>query len=152
MQRAKSYGIDAFALNIGTDSYTDTQLGYAYASAAKNGMKVFLSFDFNWWTTSQATAVGQKIAQYAASSSNSNSEAQLMVQNRVFASSFAGDGLDVAALKSAAGSDVFFVPNFHPGQSSADDIDGALNWMVRKDMRKKQGPFMTRGLRMLTEM
>lgn len=40
MQRAKGLGIDAFALNIGTDSYTDQQLGYAYQSAANNGMKV----------------------------------------------------------------------------------------------------------------
>jgi hypothetical protein len=56
MQRAKSYGIDAFALSkhlfimngwrsntladIGVDPYTDAQLGYAYQSAANNGMKV----------------------------------------------------------------------------------------------------------------
>lgn len=80
MQRAKSLGIDAFALNIGIDSYTDAQLNYAYESAANNNMKVFISFDFNWlvcvnritqpqcannitfrWTTSQGTAVGQLI-------------------------------------------------------------------------------------------
>lgn len=48
MQRAKALGIDAFALNIGVDPYTDTQLGYAYESAANNDMKVFISFDFNW--------------------------------------------------------------------------------------------------------
>lgn len=48
MQRAKSLGIDAFALNIGVDFYTDTQLGFAYQSAADNGMSVFISFDFNW--------------------------------------------------------------------------------------------------------
>lgn len=30
------------------DPYTDTQLGYAYQSAANNDMKVFISFDFNW--------------------------------------------------------------------------------------------------------
>ena len=50
MQRAKSLGIDAFALNIGVDSYTDQQLGYAYESAANNDMKVFISFDFNWYS------------------------------------------------------------------------------------------------------
>lgn len=124
MQRAKSIGIDAFALNIGTDSFTDTQLGYAYESAANNGMKVFISFDFNWWSTGQATAVGQKVAQYASES------AQLFVGQDVFVSSFAGDGLDVATMKSAAGRGVFFAPNFHPGESDASQIDGALNWMV----------------------
>jgi hypothetical protein len=64
MRRAKSLGIDAFALNIRTDSYSDERLGYAYESAANNGMKVFISFDFNWYhDTSDAATVGQKIAQ-----------------------------------------------------------------------------------------
>ena len=126
MKRAKAYGIDAFALNIGVDSYTDTQLGYAYESANNNGMKVFISFDFNWYSPSSgAAAVGAKIAQYA------SKPAQLIVDNKVFASSFAGDELDVATMRSAAGADVFFAPNFHPEQGTATtDIDGALNWMV----------------------
>lgn len=124
MRRAKDAGIDAFALNIGVDGYTDQQLGYAYDSAANNGMKVFISFDFNWWSPGDAGGVGRKIAQYA------SRPAQLMVDGRVFASSFAGDGLDVDGMRSAAGSNVYFVPNFHPGQSDASKIDGALNWMV----------------------
>jgi hypothetical protein len=125
MQRAKSLGIDAFALNIGVDSYTDTQLGYAYQSAATNGMKVFISFDFNWYSpTSGASAVGSKIAQYASQS------AQLIVDGKVFASSFAGDGLDVATMRSAAGVDVFWAPNFHPGEGDFTQVDAALNWMA----------------------
>jgi hypothetical protein len=129
MQRAKALGIDAFALNIGVDSFTDTQLGYAYTSAANNGMKVFISFDFNWYSPSSgASAVGAMIAKYGVL------PAQLIVDNKVFASSFSGDGLDVAAMRTAAaGVEVFFVPNFHPGQSdfSQLDIDGAFNWVVR---------------------
>jgi hypothetical protein len=124
MLRAKDAGIDAFALNIGVDGYTDQQLELAYQSAANNGMKVFISFDFNWYSPGAASAVGSKIAQYA------NHPAQLMVNGRVFASSFAGDGLDVDAMRTAAGTNVYFVPNFHPGQSSTESIDGALNWMV----------------------
>jgi hypothetical protein len=89
MRRAKDAGIDAFALNIGTDPYTDTQLYYAYESAARNGMKVFISFDFNWWQASQGSEVGVKIAQYA------SHPAQLMVDGKVFVSSFTGDGVDV---------------------------------------------------------
>lgn len=46
MRRAKALGIDAFALNIGVDSYSDTQLNFAYQSAANNGMKVFISFEY----------------------------------------------------------------------------------------------------------
>lgn len=124
MIAAKDAGIDAFALNIGVDGYTDTQLGYAYESAARNDMKVFISFDFNWYKTSEAAAVGAMIAKYG------SKDAQLKVEDRVFASSFAGDGLDVTAMKAAAGSDVFFVPNFHPEQSDSSAIDGGFNWIV----------------------
>jgi len=106
------------------DPYTDQQLGFAYQSAANNGMNVFISFDFNWYSDSSgAQAVGQKIAQYAGQS------AQLKVDGKVFASSFAGDALDVDAMRSAAGQDVFFAPNFHPGQGDFSKIDGALNWL-----------------------
>jgi len=125
MIRAKAMGIDAFALNIGTDSYTDRQLGFAYDSAAKNGMQVFISFDFAWWNAAgSATAVGQKIAAYA------SKPAQLKIAGKVFASSFLGDALDVAAMRRAAGVDVYWAPNYFPGQSDVSKIDGALSWMV----------------------
>ncbi|KXJ87872.1 mutanase [Microdochium bolleyi] len=124
MKLAKAAGIDAFALNIGTDSYTDTQLDYAYQSAADNGMKVFISFDFNWYNAGgSAGAVGQKIAKYG------SRPGQLLMDGRIFASTFVGDGLDVNAMKSAAGSNVYFVPNFRPG-TSTNSIDGAFNWMA----------------------
>lgn len=125
MRRAKSLGIDAFALNIGVDSYTDQQLEFAYKSAAQNLMKVFISFDFNWWQTKQAAEIGHKIAQFAGRS------AQLTVDNKVFASTFAGDGLDVAALREAAGIAIFFAPNFHPGfGTDVSAVDGLFNWLA----------------------
>jgi hypothetical protein len=40
-------------LNIGVGFYTDTQLGFAYDSANIDGMKLFISFDFNWYHTNQ---------------------------------------------------------------------------------------------------
>lgn len=125
MKRAKAIGIDAFALNVGVDSYTDTQLGYAYESAANNGMHVFISFDFNWYDPkSDAAKVGQMIGKYGAL------PAQLKVDGKVFASSFAGDGLDVATMRSSAGVEVFWAPNFHPEQTpDPKDLDAALNWM-----------------------
>ncbi len=122
----RAIGIDAFALNIGTDPYTIAQLDLAYASAANNNMKVFISFDFNWYHPgSDAVAVGQMIARYA------SHPAQLHVNNKVFVSSFAGDGLDVNSMRNAAGTPVFWAPNYHPGQGNVNDIDGALNWLVR---------------------
>ncbi|KAJ5163072.1 Glycoside hydrolase family 71 [Penicillium coprophilum] len=123
MKRARDAGIDAFALNIGTDSYNDVQLDYAYESAANNNMKVFISFDFHWWQVSQSSEVGAKIAQYA------GHPGQLLVDGKVFVSSFVGDGVDVGAIRSAAGSEIFFAPNFHPGHGDFENIDGALNWM-----------------------
>ncbi|KAH8689539.1 putative alpha-1,3-glucanase/mutanase [Talaromyces proteolyticus] len=136
MKRAKSIGIDAFALNIGVDPYTDTQLGYAYDSAAKNGMSVFISFDFNWWHTSQASEIGQKIAQYGVK------PAQLKIDNKVFVSSFSGDGLDVAALRSAAtGVELFFAPNFHPALGTdLSGVDGLLNWMAWPNNGNNKAP------------
>ncbi|KAL8733773.1 MAG: hypothetical protein Q9181_003467 [Wetmoreana brouardii] len=125
MTRAKSAGIDAFALNIGTDNFTDEQLGYAYESAAKNGMKVFISFDFNWWKTTQAAEVGQKVKQYG------GRDAQLTVgasEDQVFVSSFAGDGLDLDAVRSAAGMPLFIAPNFQAANAAAGN--GAFNWMA----------------------
>ncbi|KAF8305791.1 hypothetical protein DL93DRAFT_2120828 [Clavulina sp. PMI_390] len=135
MQRAKSLGIDAFALNIGVDGYTDQQLGYAYQSAANNGMKVFISFDFNWYSASSgASAVGAKIAQYA------SLPAQLFIGSAAFASSFAGDGVDVATIRSTAGRDVFWAPNFHPGQGDFSQVQAALNWMAWPNNGNNKAP------------
>jgi hypothetical protein len=123
MKRAKEAGIDAFALNIGNDPYTDTQLNFAYQSAADHNMKVFISFDFNWYNINQTSEIGAKIRQFSGHS------AQLRVDGKVFVSSFSGDGIYCSEMRSAAGGDIFFAPNYHPGQGNFNDIDGALNWM-----------------------
>ncbi|KAF4871697.1 Mutanase [Colletotrichum siamense] len=135
MQHAKAAGIDAFALNIGTDSYSEAQLDLAYQSAANNGMKVFISFDFNWYGVSEAARVGQMIAKYA------SRPAQLIVDGKVFASSFAGDGMDVAAMRSAAGVSVFWAPNYHPEYGTDFSvIDGALNWLGWPNNGRNKAP------------
>lgn len=134
MQRAKSLGIDAFALNIGVDSYTDRQLDLAYESAANNDMKVFISFDFNWYNTGQGSQIGAKVQQYA------SRPAQLKVDNKVVVSSFAGDGIDVNQIWAAAGVDLFFAPNFHPGSGNFNVIDGALNWMAWDNNGNNKAP------------
>lgn len=135
MRRAKSLGIDAFALNIGTDSYTDQQLDFAYQSAARNSMEVFISFDFNWWVTGQAAEVGQKIALYA------NQPAQLTVDDKVFVSTFGGDGLDVGTVRTAAGIPIFFAPNFHPSLgTNVASVDGLFNWMAWPNNGQNKAP------------
>ena len=126
MQRAKAMGIDAFALNIGTDDYTDKQLGYAYEAAVNNDFKVFISFDFAWYQAgSAAVQVGQKIATFASEAG------QLKIGGKTVASSFMGEALDVASMRSAAGLDVFWAPNYSPGGASAATVDAALSWLVR---------------------
>ncbi|KAH9854653.1 glycoside hydrolase [Lenzites betulinus] len=44
---ASSKGIDGFALNVGADDYTDTQVGFAFQAAQESGadFKLFLSID-----------------------------------------------------------------------------------------------------------
>lgn len=48
MRVAKSYGIDGFALNVGKDSYTESQLRMAYEAAGRVGFEVFISFDVSF--------------------------------------------------------------------------------------------------------
>jgi hypothetical protein len=38
--------------DTGKDSYNDQQLGFAYAAAEALDFKVFISFDFSYWTSS----------------------------------------------------------------------------------------------------
>ncbi|ROW03629.1 hypothetical protein VPNG_07190 [Cytospora leucostoma] len=98
-------------------------------------MKVFISFDFNWWHTSQGSEVGQKIAQYA------GLDAQLKVDGKVFVSSFAGDGVDVSAIRTSAGVDLFWAPNFHPADGTDfKTVDGALNWMAWPNNGNNKAP------------
>ena len=135
MQQAKAAGIDAFALNIGTDSYTGDQLDYAYQSAANNGMKVFISFDFNWYTTAQASDIGQLIKTYGGQSS------QLKVDGKIFVSSFQGDGLDLGAVASASGylrTDLFFAPNFE--SQNLGSADALFNWMAWPNNGNNKAP------------
>jgi len=119
---AKAASIDAFALNIGPD-VSNTQLEYAYDSAARIGMKVFISFDFNdgLFSTGDAKAVGDRIKAFK------DKPAQLIVDGKPFVSTFVGQGLNVAAVKAAAGSDLFFVPNW-PANSDQTGTDGLFNW------------------------
>ena len=135
MQQAKAAGIDAFALNIGVDAYTDTQLIYAYESAAQNNMSVFISFDFNWYTISNTSGIGAMIKNYGTQS------AQLKVDEKIFVSSFAGDGLDLNAVAAAAGmsrDEIFFAPNFQP--KNLADADGLLNWMAWPNNGNNKAP------------
>jgi hypothetical protein len=119
---AKAAGIDAFALNMGPD-VSNEQLGYAYASAAKVGIKVFISFDFNdgLFGTGDAAKIGAIVAAFK------DNDGQLIVDGKPFVSTFAGPGLDIEAMKRAAGTDIFFAPNWYVG-SDKTGTDALFNW------------------------
>lgn len=123
MRQAKAAGIDAFALNIGIDGFTNTQLEFAYESAYSNGMSVFLSFDFNWYSTSNTSGIAGTIGTYA------GHPAQLRLGSKIFVSSFAGDGLNLAAVQSELANDtIFWAPNFQPPNIAS--ADALFNWMA----------------------
>ncbi len=133
MQQAKAAGIDAFALNIGIDGFTNTQLGFAYDSAHSNGMSVFLSFDFNWYSTSNTSGIADTIGAYA------GHPAQLMIGGNVFVSSFAGDGLDLASVQSdLTGHTIFWAPNFQP--KNIGSADALFNWMAWPNNGNNKAP------------
>ncbi|KAL0577673.1 hypothetical protein V5O48_004321 [Marasmius crinis-equi] len=141
MRLAKFSGIDAFALNIGTDPSMDKQLGLAYASAAQIGMKVFISFDFAWFRTDDPGAIAARISRWA------KEPAQFFYNGKIFVSSFEGNGLDVNAVRAqvrqATGMEIYFAPNFAPrGQGGAGfgGVDGALNWMGWRNNGHNRAP------------
>lgn len=89
-------------------------------------MKVFISFDFNRYATSQASDVAAVLQDFI------TLPAQLKVDGKPFVSTFTGDGLDLQAVrtfvKGNTGLDIFIVPNFkanNPGQG-----DGLFNWLA----------------------
>lgn len=125
---AKAAGIDAFALNMGPD-VTNEQLGFAYESAERVGIKVFISFDFNdgLFSINDPAAIGDRIRAFK------DNPAQLIVDDKPFVSTFAGPGLNVASVEATAGTDIFFLPNWYP-DSDQTGTDGFFNctWILSK--------------------
>ena len=125
MNLAKSYGITGFALNIGTDSYTDAQLDLAYQAGAQvSDFNLFISFDFNWYNLGDTSQVATLLQKYGGES------AQLLVDGKVFVSTFIGDGFDWASVASQSGRALEVVPYWEPTSSNADNgaLGGLFSW------------------------
>ncbi|KAF7972830.1 hypothetical protein HWV62_16928 [Athelia sp. TMB] len=123
MQLAQATGIDGFALNIGTDSYNPTQLGYAYAAAEALGFKVFLSFDFSYWNASSTADIAGYISTYGAL------PAQFMYNGDVFVSTFNGDGVVDWAAVAAQSQALFACPNWQAASfAGASGLSCGFNW------------------------
>lgn len=118
---AASKGIDAFALNIGVDSWQPQQVANAYAAAqsVSSSFKLFISFDMTSLPCSSSgdgDYVRGYIARYA------NHPNQLRVDGRPFVSTFAGQtctfgtgsGVNAAwaGVVKGGGVNAYFVPSF----------------------------------------
>ncbi|KAF7975500.1 hypothetical protein HWV62_9427 [Athelia sp. TMB] len=122
MQLAQSIGIDGFALNIGTDSYNAQQLGYAYAAAEALGFKVFLSFDFGYWSSADTSTIASYINTYGVL------PAQFIYNNEIFVSTFIGDGFNWATVASES-KPLFACPNYQAASlASSSGVSCLFSW------------------------
>lgn len=142
IQAASSYGIDGFALNMGSDSWQPERVADAYSAAASSGtgFKLFLSLDMTSLSCSSSSDAAILVNLIARFASNS---AQAMHNGKVLVSTFAGSdctfgtgssngwqGSFVDALKSQ-GVNIFFVPSLFSDISTFSSntwMDGELNW------------------------
>lgn len=124
---AQSAGISGFALNIGVDPYNEQQLDLAYAAGEKLGFDLFISFDFNWFTLNDHDKVISLLKRYA------GKKAQLMVDGKVFVSTFIGDGFDWGRVEQGVGKELYAIPFYQPTKEYAarKDISGLFSWYVR---------------------
>ncbi|KZV79724.1 glycoside hydrolase [Exidia glandulosa HHB12029] len=127
---AKNMGIDAFALNIGKDYWNDQQLGLAYSMAAQLGFKLFISFDFSYWNNGDVGAIASYMQRYG------TLPAQLKVSadgsgpgDRIFVSTFVGDGFSWRAVEAQAGLGLFACPFWQPNSlANNSNADCGFMW------------------------
>ncbi|KAF9892149.1 hypothetical protein FE257_002555 [Aspergillus nanangensis] len=126
MQLAKEIGIDAFALNCAKiDSYTPTQLANAYAAANETGFKVFISFDFAYWTNGDTAEITSYMQKYSAH------PAQFQYNGAALVSTFVGDSFNWTPVKAATSHPIFAVPNMQDPNAATyatTGIDGVFSW------------------------
>ncbi|KAF7328505.1 Glycoside hydrolase [Mycena venus] len=100
---ASATGIDAFALNIGMDPWTDTQLANAYAAL--------------------------RVAPASSSSSRSIlPRLRLQWGNGALVSTFTGDGFDWSPVRSAVSHPLEIIPFYQAALANSDSTDGLFQW------------------------
>ncbi|KAG8687688.1 hypothetical protein FRC08_011849 [Ceratobasidium sp. 394] len=139
---ASANGIDAFALNVGSDAWQKDRVDDAFNAARDSGtgFKMFMSFDMSvnpCATSNDAAALREYITKYA------NHPAQFRFDGKVFASTFAGETCTFGATSTEEGwkqqfADQLtgeyattFVPSFFMDPArfkSFQAMDGAFNW------------------------
>ena len=127
MKTAQSIGIDAFALNCASvDSYTPTQLALAYKAAEQIGFKVFISFDFAYWTNGDTAKITNYMRQYA------GHPAQMQYKNAAVVSTFVGDSFNWGPVKQGTPHPIYALPHLQDpaevSSNAARSADGAFSW------------------------
>ena len=129
IEQAQAIGIDGFALNCAppsVDKYTPDQLAHAYAAAEEMDFKVFISFDFAYWTPGDTGLITDYLANFTAS------PAQAYYNDGAIVSTFIGNAMDWNPVKSSLSDQKLTVipnvedPNSIPGATNG--LDGAFSW------------------------
>lgn len=131
-------GLDGFALNVGVDSWQPDRVADAYSAAASSGtdFKLFISFDMSslpCTSSDNAATLRSYITSYATHPN------QLLVDGKVFASTFSGSdctfgqanaqqGWQTQFIDQLTGSNaVHFVPSFFVDPTTFSEFDGVMN-------------------------
>ncbi|GMG27168.1 unnamed protein product [Aspergillus oryzae var. brunneus] len=127
MTAAQAIGIDAFALNCASiDSYTPTQLALAYQAAKQVNFKVFISFDFAYWSNGDTEKITAYMREYAAH------PAQMQYNGAAIVSTFVGDSFNWGPVKQGTSHPIWALPNLQdPAEATSGAsraIDGAFSW------------------------
>ena len=121
--------IDGFALNIGDNSFTDTQLGYAYSAAEQygNGFQLFLSFDYGAVPDYDPNQIITRINAHSGSPAQYN-----YTTGKPLASTFEGPSHAADWTTIKAQTNCFFIPDYSsqgPTAAAAEpNVDGLLSW------------------------
>lgn len=51
---------------------------------------------------------------------------------------FAGNSIDIVAIRVAADSNIYFIPNFYPGQGDFSNLQATLNWIIQGNNRNNR--------------
>ncbi|THH26891.1 hypothetical protein EUX98_g7296 [Antrodiella citrinella] len=136
---AAAKGVDAFALNVGSDSWEPNQVANAYTAARNlnSTLKLFLSFDMTSLpcsNASSATVLRNYVTTYV------NHPNQLKVNGSVFVSTFSGESCKFGAASVDQGwtntlktnlTPTYFVPAFFIDPATFGQytvLNGAFNW------------------------
>jgi hypothetical protein len=129
IKAAASALIDGFALNVGDDSFTDTQLSNAYNAAESYGsnFKLFISFDYSAVPGYDPNKIISRINAHSGSPAQYN-----YTLGRPLASTFEGwqNAGDWANIKNQT--NAFFIPDYSSqgpaGAVALPNVDGLLSW------------------------